>query len=118
VATTVERYAARLDIDYPDRLDPVTRLVRLIWIIPIAIIYSLLTATGNETVITQTGQRVQTSSGGIFGGLFVATALMIVFRMRYPHWWFDFARELTRFGARVAAYLARLPIRRSTGTDR
>jgi hypothetical protein len=108
VATTVEPYAARLNIDYPDRLNRLTTLFRLIWIIPIAIMYSLLTSTGNETVITQTGQRVQTSSGGIVGGLFVATALMIVFRMRYPMWWFDFARELTRFGARVGAYLALL----------
>jgi hypothetical protein len=33
---------------------------------------------------------------------------MIVFRLRYPRWWFDFARELTRFEARVGAYLALL----------
>ena len=33
---------------------------------------------------------------------------MIVFRLRYPRWWFDFARELTRFGARVGAYLVLL----------
>jgi hypothetical protein len=33
---------------------------------------------------------------------------MIVFRVRYPRWWFDFARELTRFGARIGAYLALL----------
>ena len=38
-------------------------------------------------------------------GLVVATALMIIFRQRYPRWWFDFSRELTRFGARVGAYL-------------
>ena len=41
-------------------------------------------------------------------GCGVATMLMIVFRLRYPRWWFDFARELTRFGARVGAYLALL----------
>jgi hypothetical protein len=34
--------------------------------------------------------------------------LMILFRQRYPRWWFDFARELTRFGARIGAYLALL----------
>jgi hypothetical protein len=45
---------------------------------------------------------VTSSGAGIAGGLFVATALMIVFRMRYPHWWSDFARELARFGNRVA----------------
>lgn len=38
----------------------------------------------------------------------MATALMIAFRQRYPRWWFDFARELTRFGARVSAYGALL----------
>jgi hypothetical protein len=32
--------------------------------------------------------------------------LMLVFRARYPRWWFDFARELARFGGRVGAYLA------------
>jgi Domain of unknown function (DUF4389) len=83
-------------------------LLRLIWIIPIGIIFSLLTATGSETVVTQTGQQVRSSSGGISSGLFVATVLMIVFRSRYPRWWFDFARELTRFGARIAAYFALL----------
>jgi len=108
VAIPGEQYVARIDIDYPDQLDRLTTLFRLIWIIPIGIIFSLLTATGSETVVTQTGQQVRSSSGGIGSGLFVATALMIVFRMRYPRWWFDFARELTRFGARVTAYLALL----------
>jgi hypothetical protein len=34
--------------------------------------------------------------------------LMIVFRELYPRWWFDFARELTRFGGRIGAYFALL----------
>jgi len=103
-----EPYAARLEIDYPERLDRLTTFFRLIWIIPIAIILSLLTATGNETVITETDEKVVRTGGGISGGLWLATLLMIAFRMRYPRWWFDFARELTRFGARVGAYLALL----------
>jgi len=45
---------------------------------------------------------------GIAAGLFVATLLMIVFRQRYPRWWFDFALEITRFGARVGAYFVLL----------
>jgi hypothetical protein len=101
-------YAARLTIDYPERLDRLTSFFRLIWIVPIVIILSLLTATGNETVITETGNRVTSTGGGVSGGLWLATVLMIVFRTRYPRWWFDFARELTRFGARVWAYLALL----------
>jgi hypothetical protein len=31
---------------------------------------------------------------------------MIVFRRKYPRWWFDWNLELQRFGSRVAAYLA------------
>jgi hypothetical protein len=103
-----EAYAARLDIDYSEKLDRLTTLLRVIWVIPIAIILSLLTATGNETAATDAGNRVVSTGGGISAGLAVATALMIAARMRYPRWWFDFARELTRFGARVGAYLALL----------
>jgi hypothetical protein len=48
------------------------------------------------------------SGSGILVGLGAATALMIAARQRYPRWWFDFARELVRFEARVAAYLTLL----------
>lgn len=108
MVTASEPYAARLDIDYPEKLDRVTTFFRLIWAIPIVIILGLLTATGSETVVTETGEQIRSSSGGISAGLFLATMLMIVFRVRYPRWWFDFARELTRFGARVGAYLVLL----------
>jgi hypothetical protein len=78
-------YAARLDIDYPDRLNRLTTFFRPILIIPIAIIVSLLSSA-----------------------LGFATLLMIVFRVRYPRWWFDFARELARLNTRVGAYAALL----------
>ena len=42
------------------------------------------------------------------GGIAAAIALMILFRQRYPRWWFDFAREMTRFSARITAYAALL----------
>jgi hypothetical protein len=111
------QYPARLSVDYPEHLDRLTTIFRLIWIIPIAIILSLLTATGNETVITETGRRVTSTGGGVSAGLALATALMIVFRQRYPRWWFDFARELTRFGARVTAYLGLLTDRYPSTTE-
>ena len=101
-------YPARLEIDYPDQLDRVTTFFRLIWIIPIAVILSLLTASGGTRVVTETGETIRHTGGGIEGGLALATALMIAFRQRYPRWWFEFARELTRFGARVSAYAALL----------
>lgn len=101
-------YPARLQVDPPERLDRLSSFFRVIWILPILIILGLLTSTGNETVLTSTGHTVTRSTGGIVSGLWMATLLMIVFRVRYPRWWFDFARELARFGARVGAYLALL----------
>ena len=103
--TQSETYAARLDIDYPEKLSRVTTFFRFILIIPIVIILSLLTATGNETIVSVTGEVSTRTVGGIASALFVATALMIIIRRRYPRWWFDFAREMERFGARVVAYL-------------
>ena len=113
MVTQHEPYAARLDIAYPEKLDRLTTFFRLLWAIPIVIILSLLNATASETVtvVTTTGETVSRVTGtgaGITGGLFVATMLMILFRERYPRWWFDFARELTRFEARVGAFLALL----------
>lgn len=106
-------YAARLDIDYPEALDRVTTFFRLLWAIPILVVVSLLSATATDTVtvVSESGEtlsRVTDDGVGISGGLFLATMLMIVFRQKYPRWWFDFARELTRFGARVGSYLALL----------
>jgi len=108
MSTQPESYAASLEVDYPEKLDRLSTFFRVIWVIPIAIILSLLTATGNVTTVTSTGDRITRSGGGISAGLWLATMLMIVFRQRYPRWWFDFARELTRFEARVGAYLALL----------
>jgi hypothetical protein len=102
------RYAARLNVDYPAQLDRLTTFFRLIWIAPIAVILGLLTGTGNGTVATETGGQLASTGGGISGGLWLATALLLVSRVRYPRWWFDFTHELTRFGARVGAYFALL----------
>jgi len=117
MADDAEPYAARLQVDYPDTLDRLTTLLRVFWIIPIAIILGLITASGGTRVVTQTGETVRTSGGGILGGLAVATALMIVFRQRYPRWWFDFARELVRFSSRVAACGALLTDRYPSTVD-
>ena len=101
-------YPARLEIDYTVEHNRVTTLFRLVLVIPIAIVYGALTAGATDTVYQESGKTVSSTSGGIVAGLFVATLLMIVFRQRYPRWWFDFARELTRFGARIGAYVVLL----------
>ncbi len=101
-------YPARLDVDYSEQYDRLKTAFRAVLIIPIAIVYAVLTSGAGRTAYDETGRAVSTSGGGIVSGLFVATLLMILFRQRYPRWWFDFARELTRFGARICAYFALL----------
>ena len=101
-------YPARLEVDYADQHNRVTALFRIVLVIPIAIVIGVLTSGTTQTVYDRSGQVVSTTSGGITGGLFLATLLMILFRQRYPRWWFDFALELTRFGARITAYFVLL----------
>lgn len=101
-------YPARLEVDRADQYDRVKTLFRLVLVIPIAIVYGALTAGATRTVYERGEGSVSTTSGGIASGLFLATLLMILFRQRYPRWWFDFALELTRFGTRVGAYVALL----------
>ncbi len=106
-------YAARLNIDYPENLNRVTTAFRIIVIIPIAIVLSVLSAYAatTTTIVTKAGEvvgEVTRTGGGILGALFFATLLMILFRQRYPRWWFDFALQFHRFSARVGAYAALL----------
>jgi hypothetical protein len=101
-------YPARLQIDYPETLNRVTTAFRIILIVPIAIVLSILTNSGGDAIQTDDGEWVTTSGTSILGALFFTTLLMILFRQRYPKWWYDFALELNRFGARVTAYFALL----------
>jgi hypothetical protein len=93
-------YPVRLSVDYPDRpLNRLSTLLRLLWVIPIAIILGLVTgatfaAGGSASIVV---------AGGL---LFLPPLLMILFRQKYPRWWFDWNLALTRFSTRVAAYVA------------
>ncbi len=104
VSSSVAPYPVRLEIDYPERLDRLSTFFRLLFVIPIAVIYGLVAgaATGPAGM---DGGDVQTAGAGLGGSIILATALMLVFRQKYPRWWFDFNRELARFGARLSAYL-------------
>lgn len=98
-------YPATLTIDYPKKLDRLTTFFRAFWAIPIAIVLAILAGSDSREFTTEAGRTISMNSGGIAASLFLATALMIVFRQRYPRWWFDFALEFNRFSARVGAYL-------------
>jgi uncharacterized protein DUF4389 len=95
-------FPATLEIEYPDReLNRLTTAFRLFTVIPIAIILGLVTSA---TVHAGSAHYV-IGSGGI---VFLATVLMLLFRQKYPRWWFDWNLALTRFGTRVVAYLTLL----------
>ena len=69
--------------------------------IPIGIVLALVTGAegrGNSA-------NYALSSGGT---VFVATVLMLLFRHKYPRWWFDWNLNLLRFSNRVTAYMALL----------
>ncbi|HXI65920.1 MAG TPA: DUF4389 domain-containing protein [Gemmatimonadales bacterium] len=95
-------FPATLEIDYPDRnLNWLTTFFRPLTVIPVGIILALITRAtiraGSESYIV--------GSGGV---VFLATVLMLVFRQKYPRWWFEWNLALTRFGTRVLAYAALL----------
>jgi hypothetical protein len=118
VATKQSAYPASLDIKYPKQLDRFSTFFRILMAIPIMIVLSVLTMSGDSQYVNDAGKQISSSGGGIVGGLFAATALMIIFRQRYPRWWFDFALELNRFSTRVGAYLFLLTDQYPSTTDK
>ena len=95
-------YALTFDVEYPDRpLDRVSSAFRIFTVIPIAIVLGTL---GTISFSSGTGDDYAAFAGSAGGLLFVPPLLMIVFRQKYPRWWFDWNRELLRFTNRVYAY--------------
>ena len=84
-------YPVRFDIEYPEQHGRLTAALRLIWVIPIGIVLALITTTDGAVA-------------GVGGLLFLPALLMILFRQKYPRWWFDWNVQVSRFAARVGAY--------------
>src|SRR5664280_2166877 len=101
---TATAYPLTFRVDYPNGpLSRLTTFFRLLWIIPIGVIAGLL---GSGTISQHgTGYAWQWAVGGL---LFLPLVLMLLFRKKYPRWWFDWNLELTRFLARVWVYAALL----------
>ena len=77
-------YPASLSIDYPEReLDRLSTALRIFYVIPILILF-----------------------GFMAGALAIPAGLMIVFRQKYPRWFYDFNLEVTRFSTRIGSYFA------------
>lgn len=88
---TAGKYPVNLTMDYPDRaLDKVTTFFRIFTAIPIWIIACLLVASSGKSMVF----------------VILPTLLMILFRRKYPKWWFDWNLAVSHFLARVGAYTA------------
>jgi hypothetical protein len=96
-------FPARLEIEYPDReLNWLTTFFRPFTVIPIAIVLALLSG---PAVHGSSEEDYWLAAGGI---VTLPTVLLLLFRRKYPRWWFDWNLELMRFSNRVGAYLALL----------
>ena len=91
-----DMYPVQFDVEYQEEgWNRLTTLVRIILAIPIFVIWFILVSfvsMGDSALL-------------VAPGLWLATMLMIVFRAKYPRWWFDWNLEVSRFSARVGAYL-------------
>ena len=97
-------YPVQFAVDYPDRpLNRLTTFFRIFMAIPILIL--LGTVAGGTWQWSYDHQTVAVA-GGLGGLLFFAPLLMILFRQKYPRWWFDWNLELQRFSNRVSVYVA------------
>ena len=102
-----DMYPVQFNVDYPEETrNRLTVLVRIILAIPIFIIVTLI---GRYAFGQSQMQEVPLDIAiGVWVagmGLWTATLLMILFRKKYPRWWFDWELELNRFGARFGAYV-------------
>jgi Domain of unknown function (DUF4389) len=95
-------HPVRFSVDYPDRpLNRLTTALRIFTVIPIAIV--LGTIGGYTGTYGGEGDAETIAIGGS-ALLFLPPLLMIVFREKYPRWWFDWNLELLRFTNRVCTY--------------
>ncbi len=98
--TTSEGYPVQFSVEYPDRsLNRLTTAFRIFTAIPIFIVAATLSTGG----FGGWGGTFMITTGGV---LFLPALLMILFRQKYPRWWFDWNLELMRFTNRIGVYLA------------
>jgi Domain of unknown function (DUF4389) len=103
-------YPVQLSVDYPDRpLNRLTSAFRIFVAIPAVILLGSVSGGTLLTVPSYTGPAGSKGSmfvlSGAGGPLFLGPLLMILFRKKYPRWWFDWNLELQRFTNRVLVYI-------------
>jgi Domain of unknown function (DUF4389) len=82
-------YPVSFAVEYPDRpLNRLTTGLRIFTAIPILIVAAAI--------------------GGHYGAgvVFLPVVLMLLFRQKYPNWWYDWNLQLIRFLSRIVVYIA------------
>lgn len=98
-------YPANLTVDYPDRkLNRLTSFFRIFVAIPILIILALLIADNFNSGGSDSGSNVGPIAVGI-GITFLPLVLMLLFRRKYPRWWYDWNFNMMKFQNRINAYI-------------
>jgi hypothetical protein len=98
-------YPVSFSVEYPDRqLDRLSTFFRILMLIPIAIVFGSI--TGFSTSYGGVDDTATTIVVGGVGILFIPTLLLILFREKYPRWWYDWNLNLQRFAARIGVYVA------------
>ena len=108
MGNTTNNYPANLSIDYPEKSNKLTVLFRIFLIIPVFIVFCLI--VGKITYGSNSRHSLNYVSDLYYGAgmVFIPTILMILFRKKYPRWWFEWNISLTKFAARVFSYLVLL----------
>ena len=99
----MNEYPVKFAVDYPEReLSRLTSFFRIFTVIPIAIVFSAITGYSN-TYGGVDGTTVTVVVSGV-GVLFLPVLLLILFRKKYPRWWFDWNLQLQSFANRIGVY--------------
>jgi hypothetical protein len=94
------------DVDFPaGPLDRLTTAFRIFAAIPILILLGLVS---RDLFNGSGGHRNTVTILSGVGLLFLPLVLMLLFRRKYPRWWFDWNLNLMRFSNRVMAYVTLL----------
>jgi hypothetical protein len=96
-----EDYPIGLTIDYAERSNRLTTVFRVLLALPVVVILALLAGAGNPDPMASAGAR----AAGTGGFVVMPTILMLLFRRKYPRWWFDWNVALIRFGLRVLSFV-------------
>ena len=114
-----DQYPVQFSVEYPDRdLDRLTTAFRIIVAIPILIVLGALGGAGWSSWSDGNGGNGASFAAGGGGVLFFPALLMIVFRQKYPRWWYDWNLELLRFENRVFVFLGLLDDRYPSTDER